>query len=250
MSARKLIPVLMLGFLMGGPVLGQGVQNPEGDRGGRDEVAEKRKGYRDNLAKLEGYRKVQGQRYADADAAEKKGILAETRKRLEEVLLHDVFPAWYGTDWAFEGTTTTPGEGRIACGYFVSTCLNQVGFKVNRIKLAQQPSQRIIETFMDKTERNVLVEKPMTVIREYLKKKGDGLYIVGLDSHVGFVSVSGDDMAFIHSSYYEPESFVKSENIDSKNPLSDSKYRVFGKILSDEMVRGWLSGREYPVKTQ
>lgn len=29
-----------------------------------------------------------------------------------------------------------------------------------------------------------------------------------------------------------------AEKTDSKNPLSDSKYRVFGKILSDDMILG------------
>ncbi len=123
------------------------------------------------------------------------------------------------------------------------------GFKVERIKLAQQVSQTIIETFLAKADRDILAGgKSMKAVREYLRKEGDGIYIVGLDSHVGFISVSGEDMAFIHSSYYEPESFVKSEKIDSKSPLSDSQYRVFGKILSDEMMVGWLTERKYSVK--
>ena len=90
----------------------------------------------------------------------------------------------------------------------------------------------------------------MKVVRDYLESQGDGIFIVGLDSHVGFISVKGDDMAFIHSSYYRPGAMVKCEKIDSKNPLSESKYRVFGKILSDEMVQKWLSGESYEVKTR
>ena len=41
---------------------------------------------------------------------------------------------------------------------------------------------------------------------------------------------------------------VKAEKIDSKNPLSDSKYRVFGKIFNDDMVIKWLQGYRYEVK--
>lgn len=212
-------------------------------------VEQKRKDYQANLAELDGYRKKQAERYRTADDAGKALIVDETRKHLETKLLQDIFPAWYGTDWAFHGTSTKPGEGAIACGYFVSTCLLHAGFKVERVKLAQQASQKIIETFMGKSDRDILAGgKSMKVIREYLTKEGDGIYIVGLDSHVGFISVSGEEMMFIHSSYYEPESYVKSEKIDSINPLSDSQYRVFGKILSDEMMVGWLTDREYFVK--
>ena len=212
-------------------------------------IEQKRKDYQVNLTELDEYRKKQAERYRVADATAKAVILTETRKHLEAELLQDIFPAWYGTDWAFHGTSTKPGEGAIACGYFVSTCLFHAGFKVERVKLAQQASQKIIETLMAKKDRDILAGgKPMEKVREYLKNEGDGIYIVGLDSHVGFISVSGEDMTFIHSSYYEPDSFVKSEKIDSKNPLSDSQYRVFGKMLSDEMMVGWLTGREYFVK--
>lgn len=212
-------------------------------------IEQKRKDYQACLTDLEGYRGKQAERYRGADVTSKAVILAETRKHIEARFIQDIFPVWYGTDWAFHGTTTKPGEGTIACGYFVSTCLLHAGFKVERIKLAQQASQTIIETFMAKSDRDILAGgKPMKVIREYLKKEGDGIYIVGLDSHVGFVSVSGDDMAFIHSSYYEPGSFVKSEKIDSKNPFRDSQYRVFGKMFSDEMMVGWLTERKYSVK--
>lgn len=212
-------------------------------------IEQKQKDYQTKLTELDEYRKKQAERYRAANANAKAVILVETRKHLEAKLLQDIFPAWYGTDWAFHGTSIKPGEGAIACGYFVSTCLLHAGFKVERVKLAQQASQKIIETFMAKTERDILAGgKTMKAVREYLTKKGDGIYIVGLDSHVGFISVSGEDMMFIHSSYYEPDSFVKSEKIDSKNPLSDSEYRVFGKIFSDEMIVGWLVERSFAVK--
>ncbi len=250
MNRGKSIPILAFACVLAGSSFVLGETNLYSIGLDEKAVQEKRVKYPDRLKALEEYRKKQAERYGQADAPTRAAILQETRKHLEIALLQDVFPAWYGTDWAFSGTSTKPGEGSIACGYFVSTCLTQVGFKVSRTKLAQQASQGIIETFMAKSERDVFAGgKSMEFIKGYLKKKGDGLYIVGLDSHVGFVSVSGDDMAFIHSSYYEPDSFVVAEKIDTKNPLSDSKYRVFGKILSDDMILGWLTQREYPVKT-
>jgi len=216
-----------------------------------EEVQVKRTNYPVRLGELEEFRKKQAAAYAAAGGAQKAAVIRESRAELEKALRQDVFPAWFGTGWDFNGTTTTPGAGKIACGYFVSTCLTHVGFKVSRIKLAQQASQRIIETFMAKSERKILGDaKPMAVVRAYLKGKGDGIYLVGLDQHVGFVSVVGEDMAFIHSSYYNPESCVKAEKIETKNPLSDSKYRVIGKLFADDMVLGWLEERNYPVAGQ
>ena len=43
------------------------------------------------------------------------------------------FEHWKGTPWDFNGTTRTPGEGAIACGYFVTTVLEQAGFKIERV---------------------------------------------------------------------------------------------------------------------
>jgi hypothetical protein len=43
-------------------------------------------------------------------------------------------------------TSETPGRGEIACGYFVSTVLRDAGFGVERVRLAQQASERIVRT--------------------------------------------------------------------------------------------------------
>ena len=180
----------------------------------------------------------------------RKAIITESREYLIDTLRQKIFPAWYGTPWDFNGTSQVPGEGKIACGYFVSTSLTHLGYKVNRFRLAQQPSQRIIETFMPKSQRTILKSQaPIANVATFLKSKGNGIYIVGLDRHVGFISVDGDHLDFIHSSCYSP-SLVVSEPINSKNPLRDSKYRVIGKLFSDEMVLSWLAQKSYSVKTR
>mgnify|MGYP001000170144 FL=1 len=88
---------------------------------------------------------------------------------------------------------------------------------------------------------NVSIEKVMT----YFQGREDGLYVVGLDSHVGFVYKRGKKLQFVHASYYNPKEGVKSENLDSKNPLSESEYRVIGRILDKEMVRKWILEEEW-----
>ena len=68
---------------------------------------------------------------------------------LLDTVRDELIPPWVGTEWAFYGTTQTPGEGEIACGYFVSTVLRDAGVKVERVKLAQQASEYIVKTFAE-----------------------------------------------------------------------------------------------------
>ena len=54
----------------------------------------------------------------------------------DNALVNDIIPFWYGTKWSFEGHTNKPNDGEIACGYFVSTTLKDVGLNINRYHLA------------------------------------------------------------------------------------------------------------------
>ena len=52
---------------------------------------------------------------------------------------------WVGTPWDFNGTARTPKQGSIACGYFVMNTLSDIGFKIERVKLAQVASSEMIK---------------------------------------------------------------------------------------------------------
>jgi len=39
-----------------------------------------------------------------------------------------------------------------------------------------------------------------------------------------------------------------SQPLLEKSPLADSRYRVIGKLLGDEMIRRWLLGESFPVQ--
>ena len=182
--------------------------------------------------------------YSQADELRKLEIVEESRSYLFKVISKEVFKQWYGTKWDFNGTTRTPKKGEIACGYFVTTVLEDVGFNIPRIKWSQSAS----EVFIKKLAPNDLkrfTDSPLSEVKKYLISAGDGLYLVGLDTHVGFVFVEGKTISFIHSNYYYPDLGVMKENISTKNPLSDSHYRIFGKLMTNEMVVNWLKGVKY-----
>lgn len=140
-----------------------------------------------------------------------------------------LIPCWYGTKWNFNGTTETPKQGTIACGYFVTTVIRDSGIPVQRIKLAQCASEEMIKSVCEsetiKRYRNIEFQTFISAIT----KTGFGLYVIGLDNHTGFIFNDGKKVWFIHSSYISPGCVVKEEASESVI-LQNSKYKVIGKL--------------------
>jgi hypothetical protein len=179
---------------------------------------------------------------------QKKEILSKARGFVIDELIDNIFPSWYGTRWDFNGATQTPKQGNIACGYFVTTTLRDVGFNLDRSRLARQPSEHIIKNLTGLENIKRYSNKNIQDVNKYILESGEGIYIVGLDCHVGFIVNDGENVNFVHSSYYNPPLSVVSEPIDSFNPLAHSKYRVIGKILDDSMIEKWITGKHIELK--
>ena len=97
-----------------------------------EEVAEKPDParYQELIAGLDQKRTDLAARYAQARTArEISDIITESQITLEATL-PEMMRCWLGTPWDFNGTCETPGSGKIACGYFVSTILRDAGFQV------------------------------------------------------------------------------------------------------------------------
>jgi hypothetical protein len=190
------------------------------------------------LVKRDAFREV----YNKSGKQIQDSILAEAQKYLLTVS-DDFFRSWYNTPWTFHGHSQTPKEGSIACGYFVTTTLRDMGFNIPRIKWAQQASEYMIKKVTTDIKR--FQQKPMKDVIEYIEAKGEGLYIAGLDSHIGYIYYLNGNMSFVHANYYRPQIGVMSEPLIGRNPLNDSKYRVIGKIFDREMARNWILNIPY-----
>lgn len=154
------------------------------------------------------------------------------------------FLAWHGTQWDFNGHTETPRHGKIACGYFVVTTLRDMGFRIPRIKWSQQHAYFVIQRLSKdiKQFRNVPIEE----VANYIEDKGEGLYIVGLDSHVGFIYNHNGWSRFVHSNYYFPKIGVMSQEVKANNhPLASSTIKIIGRIFDRTMVRNWILNSSY-----
>ena len=167
---------------------------------------------------------------------------AQTVRRAREVLVttlrDELLPAWNGTEWAMNGTSQTPQEGKIACGYFVSTTLLHAGFHLERARLGQQASEYITKSLVTRAPIWHTSEQSIEAFVERLRRGGDGIYLVGLDNHVGFVIVDGEDTWFHHSG----PGVVRREPALTASFLSTSHYREAAKLFDDALVEKWLRG--------
>ena len=194
------------------------------------------------------------QRLAELTSAYVQGgdsVREKVRLQADSLLLDglakELIPYWYGTEWDFNGITTTPNNGVIACGYFISTLLVQMGVNVQRYKLAQQGANEIIESLCIGTKPVRLEGNDPTVIKEHLKNESPGIYVVGLDNHVGFIHRDTNEVYFLHASYADPAVVVKEIAAESQ-VLSWSGIYVLGRLSgNDELLDKWLTGK--PVKT-
>lgn len=178
--------------------------------------------------------------------AEKKATITEAREVLENGL-PEMMRCWLGTPWDFNGTATTPGDGKIACGYYVTTVLKEAGFQIERNTLAQQASQQILRTFLPQDDLKIRVGVPYKTFRFETIRSKPGIYLVGLDTHVGFLVVKDQEFHFIHSSGSQPWCVV-DETSELALVLERSNYRVLGNITgSDEVIRRWLLGEKFPT---
>lgn len=197
---------------------------------------------------LERWRKDLAARHRKAKtAAERTAVEADARAVLE-LALPAMMRCWLGTPWDFNGTAKGPGQGKIACGYFVATVLKDGGFQVDRYQLAQQPSENILRSFLPKESCTLTTGKDYQAFASEVEKREPGVYIVGLDTHVAFLVVGSDGFRFIHSSGSQPWCVV-DENRAEAGVLQRSNWRMLGNLTADPAVlKRWLKAEKIVVR--
>ena len=172
-------------------------------------------------------------------------IIKSKKKNIEDIdslgiylhskLTSEVFPAWYGTEWDYNGYTNTPREGIVACGYFVSTTLKHVGFNLNRFDLAKMYSSSIVKSLCTSHATFDDINNMFAHILE----KDDNLYVVGLSNHVGFIEKKNGTTYFIHSNYIGAVA-VEKELAKNSEALYSSEVFVLGNITgSPKLMKKW-----------
>ena len=199
-------------------------------------------------AELERWRLELAKRHKMAKTdAERAAVERDARVLLERVL-PSMMCCWLGTPWDFNGTAAKPGGGQIACGYYVATVIHDAGFQVDRYKLAQQASANMLRSFFPEESCALTVGMPYESFAEQVGRSEPGIYLVGLDTHVAFLVVEGNEFRFIHSSGSRPWCVVE-ERRDDAGVLQRSNWRMLGNLTADSKVlRRWLRSEKIVVR--
>jgi hypothetical protein len=83
-------------------------------------------------------------------------------------------------------------------------------------------------------------------VLDAVRTEGPGIYVLGLDSHVGFlVHHKHGNIEMCHASGVSRHGRVVCEQ---PLPAMHSEYRVIGKLFDDAMIEAWLQERSIPVR--
>lgn len=145
---------------------------------------------------------------------------------------NDMFEYWDDTEWDFYGMSRIAGEGEIACGYFVTTVLKDLGFDIDRIRLAKARSGVMIEELT----RDIKKTRSLDAMLDYVNSQPDGsVFIIGLDFHTGFITSAPDGIYFLHSNYIGREGVVR-EFAKSSEALHESGFYMIGNLSTRSEV--------------
>lgn len=157
-------------------------------------------------------------------------------------LVNKIIPYWYGTSWDYNGYTNVPREGSIACGYFVSTTLKHLGFNLNRYDIAKMYSSDIVKILCF---NDFWISNDWQTFLDKMKSEPDGIYIIGLSNHVGFIERSKGRTYFIHSNYLGNKG-VEKELADQSKALSYSTIFWLGNFSNSKLVkRAFFEGIQF-----
>lgn len=174
-------------------------------------------------------------KYSAEAYAQKEAALSMPANAADILSAFDaLYPYWLGTRWDFNGTSQVPGEGQIACGYFVTTMIEDMHIPINRIQMAQCASEEMIMNQIESSYITRYNAVEHDTLFSFIRQHADRLYIIGLDNHTGFIRKDHEGVWFIHSSGRFPFRVIK-ENAETSKTIRNSKYKVLG-CLSEGSV--------------
>jgi hypothetical protein len=160
-----------------------------------------------------------------------------------------------GTPWGLgpRSTADRPHHAGmvVGCSYFVTGVLENAGLRLeSRTRFAQAPSalmQRALSPAPRDLHRFGGMEP--AALERRIAALGDGVYIVGLNIHTGFLVVREGKVRVVHASYAPPQEVV-DEPLASSAVIHYSRgrgYVVTPLFRDDRLIDFWLRGRPVPA---
>ncbi|WP_273277510.1 hypothetical protein [Maribacter polysiphoniae] len=197
--------------------------------------------YDDAKTNIGELRKNLGERFRQGQIS-MEGIKNEFTTHLVDGLI----PHWYGTPWSFGGHTAIPNQGKIACGYFISTTLRDMGLKLNRYKLAQKsPLDEAMALSCGSEIYSVEQEDHDMAFEEIDSLTQEGLYFIGFDTgHVGYLLKRKGELFLIHSNYLIPISVCIESLKDARVFKKFTKFHLVDISHNEILIQRWLNNTQ------
>lgn len=177
----------------------------------------------------------------------KDSLITLAGNYIEEAILNEIIPFWYGTLWDFSGYTHKPNDGYVGCSYFVSTTLKHSGFNLNRYHLAQQsPLNEAKSLQISDSVLTVNYVQEDDLVASLEKKLKNGLYFIGLDSHVGYLLIRKSKAFFINSTYLDPLC-VEIRYAEGADVFGSNIYYIVPISENKPLIKKWILGEELKI---
>ncbi len=190
---------------------------------------------------------------------EKNRIRAGARGFVVQSMLEKIFPPWMGTPWHMgeDDDASMPHQKgkRVSCSMFVTAVLQNAGLKLDDRKRWADSRALYIQRSLAPEPKNLHRYFSITP-KELARKLGrlkPGLYLIGLNCHVGFVVIGKDDVRFVHSNYVDPAEGVVDEPLAESQAVKNSQpvgYWVTPLFQDDRLIEFWLEGRPVPINRE
>jgi hypothetical protein len=213
--------------------------------------------YEESLRGIESKRLELGQRWQEARGKERAAMRTAARELVLSALTDTVLPAWMGTPWGLGPSSTADRPHQagmvVGCSYFVTGVLQNAWLRLqNRTRFAQAPSL-LMQQALSPAPRDVhrFPGLAPAVLERRIAALGDGVYIVGLNIHTGFLVVRAGKVRVVHASYTPPQEVV-DEPLTTSAVIRYSRgrgYVVTPLFRDDRLIDFWLSGRAVPAPT-
>lgn len=185
-----------------------------------------------------------------------RALVRELASRVLVTALRDeLAPPWLGMPWGMgrDSTATRPyqPDHTISCSYFVGALLQGAGWKLHDRFALGQAAALVIQKSLSPGKVYRYYSIPPAELAGKIAALGDGVYLIGLDIHVGLVVVRGGEVRFVHASY-TGDRVVTDEPLAAAQAIASSQpkgYFVSPLVTvtghdDDWLVERWLAGDE------
>lgn len=209
--------------------------------------------YAEELTEFEALRIQLAERYLRATGDQQQAVRRIAREALTTFLADSVFPAWMGTRWAMgkRANATRPHQpGRaVSCSTFVAAALGDGGVRLAKRSAFGQAAAIDIQRSLIGDEETVhrFVGISSDDLAAEMVALGDGIYLIGLRKHVGFVHVGQGRATLVHAG-------ASGSGTVQREPLADalsvrvshpSGFWVTSLTGSKYLLESWLAAKPH-----